>query len=414
MTTAKEPMPPLSKADAINVVLNTSLTKRLIKEAAVYHSTAKARGLPMNDSHYKLRQNWQTVAKKTLCQADVLNVFPNETKLSSEHDENGEFMGTDIIQLSVKKPNDEATDEFADRIDEYFHTWHQIGQGVPFQWTEQTLDMAMKMPLPAHTISRELMMLPYMLFIFEKPIYFNEGPKRRFLTWMALSLDKVEEGRPMHEEGYPMSINYTIDSRDLDYHRDYVNAEGMCNEVHTIKDAQDMSWSSKDACKFPKYRLLEPVSEEQDYLQYAWIKLGGEYPTDYTDEDYVGPPEQREMNQFMADLIVRLLNFINTTAVDIESKGLPRGIKRDKSIRKSESNAYVNVIKLRRVKYRGEYVPVGDGTGRTIEFKGAFWVQGHYKRQAYGLGNTLRKIIYIDPYIKGEGIQRQQLYKVVR
>jgi len=410
MTTDKKPIPPFSKEQALNAMLVSPLARRFVIEAANYHSSAKAKGLPMNDSHYKLRQNWQTVAKKTLCQADVLNVFPDHTKLSSEHDENGEFMGTDIIQLSVGVPKDIADDNaFQHEIDEYFHTWHQICDGVPFQWTEQTLDMAMKMPLPTHTIGRELMMLPNMLFIFEKPIYFNEGPKRRFLTWIALSLERTEQGRPMYEEGKPHAINYTIDSRDLDYHRDYVNAEGVCNEVHTMKEALNGA-----TCKFPKYRLLEPVSEERDYLQYAWIKLGGEYPTDYSDEEYVGPPEHREMNQFMADLIVRLLNFINTTAVDIESKGLPRGIRRDKSIRKSEANTYVNVIKLRRVKYRGEYVPIGDGTGRTIEFKGAFWVQGHYKRQAYGLGNTLRKIIYIDPYIKGEGIQRQQLYKVVR
>jgi hypothetical protein len=402
----------IKRLQALTRIVNSPLVERFVRESSTYHSTAKARGLTLNDSHYKITQNWQAIAKKILCHADVLSVFPDQTEVFVEHTESDSVKLSVGIPLPVPADNPdtvaEENKEVITEINEYIHTWHQVGEAVPFHWTEQTLDMAMKMPLPSHTIGKELMMLPNMIFIFENPIYFSEGSKRRFLTWVAVSLDKIEEGRPMYEKGctqHEMSINYTIDNRDLNYHREYVNTEGKCFEMHA-HEGED--------CKFPKYRLLRPRSEEEDYLEYAWIKLGGEYPTEYEDGDYRGPPELREMNQFLTDLVIRLLTFINTTAVEIERKGLPRSIRRDKSINKSTSHSYVNVIKLRRVKYKGEYVPIGDGTSKTVQFKGAGWVTGHYKSQPYGLGNTLRKIIYIDPYIRGKGIQNTQLYKVAR
>jgi hypothetical protein len=46
------------------------------------------------------------------------------------------------------------------------------------------------------------------------------------------------------------------------------------------------------------------------------------------------------------------------------------------------------------------------------------WVTGHYKKQAYGIANSLRKVIFIEPYIRGKGDpetdNRLTVYKVRR
>ena len=73
-----------------------------------------------------------------------------------------------------------------------------------------------------------------------------------------------------------------------------------------------------------------------------------------------------------------------------------------------------NVIKLRRTKYKGKYLPKGDGSGKSIEFEGTWWVTGHYRNQRYGLGRSKSKVIWIDPFMKGDGKAKKKLYKVVQ
>lgn len=104
---------------------------------------------------------------------------------------------------------------------EWIDTLCELENAVPYLWIDETLDMAIKMPLPEHTVDKSLMPLPYMFFTFEKPVYFGDYMGRRYMTFLMLTLMQDDDGE---------YINWTCDSRDLHYFRDFVDREGMCGD----------------------------------------------------------------------------------------------------------------------------------------------------------------------------------------
>ena len=153
-----------------------------------------------------------------------------------------------------------------------------------------------------------------MFFTFEKPVYFGDYMGRRYMTFLMLTLMQDDDGE---------YINWTCDSRDLHYFRDFVDREGMCGDEEHPDGFEE--------CSYPPYRFLQPEAMGQDWIEYGYIKVGSNthYPLIDT---YMGDPKKRAMNDFIADGVIRLLNFLKTTAVSVETEGLPRSIRRDKNI----------------------------------------------------------------------------------
>ena len=97
-----------------------------------------------------------------------------------------------------------------------------------------------------------------------------------------------------------------------------------------------------------------------------------------------------------------MLTFLNMKVADVEERQVERSVR--KQIKRNNPDrdySPINIVKLRRVMYKGSAVPTNIGTESTFEYKGRFWVRGHWTQQPYGKGRKLRRPQYIDPYIKG-------------
>ena len=387
----------------VSVIISKSirssvLADRFMKEQAEFHNTAKGKGLTPKNSHYLVNQNWQTIAKQELTAIDVAAVIPETSPLIRD-----ELGITEVSNEDLPDHMEKAEQVVKDRgmtNTEWLDTLIELQNSVPYLWVDETLDMATKMPLPEHTVDETLMPIPFMFFTFEKPVYFGDYMGRRYMTFLLLTANYDQE---QDEITY---INWCCDSRDLNYFRDYVDKEGICEEEHH----EEMI--AEGDCSHPPYRFLQPPAMRQDWLEYGHIECGTSYPL--TDDTYTGDPKKKAMNDFIADGVIRLLNFLKTTAVTVETEGLPRSMRRDKNLDTTTRKKELNVIKLRRTKYKGKYLPKGDGTGKSIQFEGTWWVTGHYRNQRHGLGRSKTKVIWIDPFMKGQGKTKKQLYKVVQ
>ena len=387
----------------VSVIISKSirssvLADRFMKEQAEFHNTAKGKGLTPKNSHYLVNQNWQTIAKQELTAIDVAAVIPETSPLIREELGITEVSNEDL--LDHMKDAEQLVKDRGMTNTEWLDTLIELQNSVPYLWVDETLDMATKMPLPEHTVDETLMPIPFMFFTFEKPVYFGDYMGRRYMTFLLLTANYDQE---QDEITY---INWCCDSRDLNYFRDYVDKEGICEEEHH----EEMI--AEGDCSHPPYRFLQPPAMRQDWLEYGHIECGTSYPL--TDDTYTGDPKKKAMNDFIADGVIRLLNFLKTTAVTVETEGLPRSMRRDKNLDTTTRKKELNVIKLRRTKYKGKYLPKGDGTGKSIQFEGTWWVTGHYRNQRHGLGRSKTKVIWIDPFMKGQGKTKKQLYKVVQ
>lgn len=99
------------------------------------------------------------------------------------------------------------------------------------------------------------------------------------------------------------------------------------------------------------------------------------------------------------------------------AKGLPPRVK-DEMPRKDRTAEVVVVSLRKRVRKEVDAIQAAQSaakgsSGRHLHFR--FLVRGHYKNQAYGPGRTLRRRIYVMPFVKGpEGapfIERERVYQ---
>jgi len=111
---------------------------------------------------------------------------------------------------------------------------------------------------------------------------------------------------------------------------------------------------------------------------------------------------QSESERQSDDSIYQMLTFLNMKIADIEERKVERAVR--KQIKRNNPDrdySPINVVTLRRVMYKGLAVPTNIGTESTFEYKGRFWVRGHWTQQPYGEQRKLRRPQWIDPYIKG-------------
>jgi len=127
----------------------------------------------------------------------------------------------------------------------------------------------------------------------------------------------------------------------------------------------------------------------------------------YTKEELVGilPDPFKIASDNVAVIIhstYKQLNFLKMKVADVERRETERSVRKQlERENKYSERPSVNVIKLRRVMHKGKVVPLGDGSGKTFEYQGQFWVGPHWKQQAYGKDMKLRKPMYIETYLKG-------------
>ena len=156
---------------------------------------------------------------------------------------------------------------------------------------------------------------------------------------------------------------------------------------------------------------LDSYEDSNGGRQYLYLERipYGQYTKEQLDEimqretsDSIREKVQSESGRQSDDAIYQMLTFLNMKVADIEERKVERSVR--KQIKRNNPDrdySPINIVKLRRVMYKGSAVPTDIGTESTFEYKGRFWVRGHWTQQPYGKGRKLRRPQYIDPYIKG-------------
>jgi len=326
-----------------------------------------------------------------------------------------------------------------------------------YLWTEEAFKTATAMPLPKHDITKELLALPDMFFVFEKPLvweYPNMDEKRakRFTTFMAISskrdedkitftydsrnwwleaLQNMRDGSPTQEQEKAILDEYQADSYQVsfDVHRNVFPSNGTMNrdfnEAHNPEDHSMEKMGSLDNL-VTQNEGIRPNGEfftnhpkeimDGSIIGDGWIRFNSVYP-DFLDTEPIiedGLTKKETEVYDYSDIVVHLLNFLQSTATDVVPTKNARRIRRQFDGEPTAETDSINVVNLRRVKYQGGYVPMGDGTGKSVEFKGSWWVTGHYRNQRYGVGRSKTKVIWIQPFMKGEGELMERVNKVRR
>jgi len=221
------------------------------------------------------------------------------------------------------------------------------GKGIincdTYLWTQETLELAQSMPSPHHLLMDEhLLSSPSMFMVFEQGLYLkNLKGKESLCSWVMVCVDS--------------------------------------DRISVSHDALDEDGDSIVAFEFP-LNTIYPLELNSDYH--------GAIPVEH--------------QQLGLEFILKLLCFLKTKAAEIEHRVTERTFRREMKRKNIEVEPEeTRIIRLRKVTYRGEVVPVGDGTKKTIRWKGQWWVQGHWRNQAYGPKMSLRKAKWIPTYSKG-------------
>ncbi|MCP2325216.1 hypothetical protein HDA40_003723 [Hamadaea flava] len=157
------------------------------------------------------------------------------------------------------------------------------------------------------------------------------------------------------------------------------------------------SWSTHDnAIEAVIYRAIGSGLEDQP-LQHLREQVGWLAPTRTFrlrhDQLIDGSPDDRS-----AILLVTWLLIAQKAAEDV-----PAEI--DKTIRKKYARAQRALPEVRIVRIRAHTQPDDSakvpGTGGSRTYTSRFWVTGHWRNQAHGPGRTLRRPVYIHPFLRG-------------
>ena len=192
-------------------------------------STAKK--LSGKDIHMPFKKIWQAIALQRLVQTSALTQAYRTAERWAEMSKNYiEYDKDDTFQAEV----DERFAGAMATLDDMVNT-------NVFKWSDHTYNTAMKMPLPEHTISRELMPVDSMFVVFEKPVYFNDPmaqDSRRYGTFMTINLRRHTHSKPSNRPDTER-IEWTIDSKNLNNYRNLVS---VCL-LYTSPSPRDLSTS---------------------------------------------------------------------------------------------------------------------------------------------------------------------------
>ena len=221
------------------------------------------------------------------------------------------------------------------------------GKGIincdTYLWTQETLELAQSMPSPHHLLMDEhLLSSPSMFMVFEQGLYLkNLKGEEMACSWVMVCVD--------------------------------------ADRISISHDALDEVTDNIVAFEFP-LNTIYPLELNSDYHGVILV----------------------EHQQLGLEFILKLLCFLKTKAAEIEHRVTERTFRREMKRKNIEVEPEeTRIVRLRKVTYRGEIVPVGDGTKKTIRWKGQWWVQGHWRNQAYGPKMSLRRAKWIPTYSKG-------------
>lgn len=385
------------------------------------HHINTAKKLSGKDIHMPFKKVWQAIALQRLVHTSALTQAYRTAEQWVELNNEGLEHGKDALGKHEK---------FQAEIDERFagamSTLDDMVNTKVFKWSDHTYNTAMKMPLPEHTISRELMPLDSMFVVFEKPVYFNDPmaqDSRRYGTFMTINLRKHTHSKASNRPDTER-IEWTIDSKNLNNYRNLVNVgPDGANEAGCLcatDDSQGLpSQSEYDKSLSEEFLAVQDTEckfHGDERIVGGSIDIGAEYPL--VVPDYV-PDVFRECHSLMSDTAIKLLTFINTKATTVESEGVDRATRK-RAKREGNNTEYpnVNVVNLRRYEYQGKELSsdITHGDGSRKQATRGHWVTGFYRSQAYGIGNSRRKVIFIEPFLRGdpENMVEEKVYSVSR
>jgi len=225
-----------------------------------------------------------------------------------------------------------------------------------YLWTQGTLELAQSMPSPHHLLMDEhLLSSPSMFMVFEQPLLIvNLKGEVGACSWIMVCVDSDM-----------ISVSHDVLS--------HITPENSVYTELPRGDERIITWE---------------------------FDLNTIYPLELN-SDYHGviPVEHQQLG---LEFVLKLLCFLKTKAAEIEHRVTERTFRREMKRENIEVEPEeTRIVRLRKVTYRGEVVPVGDGTKKTIRWKGQWWVQGHWRNQAYGPKMSLRKAKWIPTYSKG-------------
>jgi len=235
-----------------------------------------------------------------------------------------------------------------------------------YLWTRETVVLAETMPEPDRLlIDSGLLTTPMMFWVFEEPMLMRDNDDHNRVhenTWMLL-VDGGEELVILHD--------------------------------------------STLLPNGPKQTRREISDDRENYIQeekqspMEIIVSSIPYGTLYEDLDGVVTAGGRKSLNNWA-YVVKMLAFLQTKAAHVEERPTERSVRRQlKKEGRPTTRPDINWITLRKVRYKGRSVPMGDGTKKQIRWAGRWWVAGHWTNQPYGPGRSLRRPQWIDTYAKG-------------
>ena len=250
-------------------------------------------------------------------------------------------------------------------------------------WHQEPLKTSVDMPLPTiRSINKDLMISDAMFMVWPNPTD-------------ATQVESKDDNYTLREgsthwqllvDGGEFLINIChLDVYDTDKH----GASALVDELTSVNDLNAMH---------RQYIYMERIP----YGQFTKEQLDDLMQRENVDWKSLRNRERTENEMQSNDAIYQMLTFLNMKVADVEERQVERSVR--KQIKRNNPDrdySPINIVKLRRVMYKGSAVPTDIGTESTFEYKGRFWVRGHWTQQPYGKGRKLRRPQYIDPYIKG-------------
>ena len=244
-----------------------------------------------------------------------------------------------------------------------------------YLWTQETLDIADAMPMDSFTLEKDLLSSDAMFMV--SPHFENNALNYETLDDINANI-KWKNGRILgdgtwfflKDVGDYLLIMFSI-----------INGEQHNESGHSKEWQKDIV----AAYLFPWGQTVgEPQTETK------WFKLWKRNVKSSEDAIACLRP------------IVKRLKFLQMKLVEKEYRQTERAVRRQlQKEGQKTSEKPVTIIKLRRKQYKGENIPVGDGSGKEINWKGRWWVSGHWKNQPYGPKMGLRRPTYIETFAKG-------------
>lgn len=250
-----------------------------------------------------------------------------------------------------------------------------------------------------HKVDSSLLRLPYRSVYFTVPenLVEVEFPRGLFVgdvvKTFAIGAYVYEW---THSDGKrELEINAFIKMRQ----GDLVGGSGMVGAVVPLNDGENIFDAIKD--KFNS-RAIVPFMKES--------------PED------LFPDITKIIFERFSLLIVNVLLYLNSDKAIVDDLGVSSNKIRNKSRRRKEkrkksSESYIRVgrsitINNRQKKIYDKFNVLNSVGSSCREYRGQWIVRGHWRNQAYGKGLSKRKLIWIEPYIKGVGDLEEKEYVI--